>query len=126
MITLSKQKPVTFGLSGSLKRAGCLHKSSVGIYTHGDLCRRTIPVGLTDPISRKVYIPSWRSDSNMPFRTKLVRSETLILTAINLHPGRIYTRLELAESFPGCAAKGLWRKARPWTSSSTFSFFADI
>jgi len=47
----------------------------------------------------------------MAFRTKLVRSETLIPAAINLHPGRIYTRVELAESFRRLRREGALAKA---------------
>ncbi len=47
----------------------------------------------------------------MPFRTKLVRGETRILAAISPHPGRIYTRPELAEPFRRLRREGTLAKS---------------
>jgi len=62
----------------------------------------------------------------MPFRTKLVRSETLILAAINLHPGRIYTRLELAEPFRRLRREGTLAKSTTLDEFIDFLALADI
>lgn len=47
----------------------------------------------------------------MPFRTKLVRGETRILAAIDPHPGRIYTRPQLAEPFRRLRREGTIAKS---------------
>jgi len=46
----------------------------------------------------------------MPFRTKLARAEPLILAALNPHPGRIYTRIELTEPFHRLRREGALAK----------------